>query len=175
VIVQVVFAARGKTPIEIGLVALADEVPGHPGPKVGPPVIVIPAGIVSFNKAEDMATLLGFCKPIVIVVVPFSGTLGTANDFVATGGASTVSVAVLEVTLEMLVAPAEVLFGYMPRTELVTLTVTVHEPLAATVPPVSTMLDEPAGGPGTPEPFCRTPPQVVAAPVGLATTRFAGN
>jgi len=56
----------------------------------------------------------------------------------------------------------------LPDTELVTFTVTAHELFAAIVPPVSERVPEPAVAAGVPL-------HVLLNPLGVATTRLAGN
>ena len=56
----------------------------------------------------------------------------------------------------------------MPETELVTFTVTAHELLAAMVPPVNETVPDPAVAVGVPL-------HVLLNPLGVATTKFAGN
>lgn len=56
----------------------------------------------------------------------------------------------------------------MPVAALVTVALTVQEVLAATVPPVSDTVPDPAVA-------VAVPPQVLVRPLGVATTRLAGK
>lgn len=56
----------------------------------------------------------------------------------------------------------------MPVAALVTLTLTVQDELAATVPPVSETVADPATA-------VAVPPQVSVRPLGVATTTLAGK
>src|SRR5438105_9396139 len=99
------------------------------------------------------------------------GAIGLVpNAFVIVGCASTVSVAEAPAAVPALVVvtlPVELL--YEPAVALVTFTLTVHEPLAATVAPVSATLV-----PLLAAVTVGAPPHVVAPLADAVLTRFAG-
>src|SRR5258706_148211 len=99
---------------------------------------------------------------------PFTPIADGANALVTAGRASTVNVAEAPVAVPALVVVTlPVLLRYAPAEAEVTLTVTVHELAAGTVPPVS----------ATPVPLLASvgPPPQVEVPAGVAVlTRPAG-
>jgi hypothetical protein len=117
----------------------------------------VPVGVspVTFAvNVTDCPNWLGFNDEVSVTVV---------------GAVTTVRVAVL------LVAPvpkvdetASVVLLYVPGVLEVTLTLMAQEPLSATDPPVSEMLPLPAVA-------VAMPPQLLASPLGVATTTFAGR
>jgi len=104
------------------------------------------------------------------VVLPFSTIVPTPNDFVMTGGATTVTVAVLLVVPgplsfeEML----PVVFGWAPALIPVTLTTIAHEPTDASDPPVRLRLPVPAVA-------VTVPPQLPLSPLGVEICKPAGK
>src|SRR6185437_2792889 len=96
--------------------------------------------------------------------------LGAPNCFAMPGGPITVMLAVL------LVAPGPVSFAEIapvvlfctPACTPVTFRLMVHEPFAASDPPLRLMEPEPAAA-------VVVPPQVLLSPFGVATTRPAGS
>src|SRR5580700_7007805 len=130
-----------------------------------------PAGRLSVNATPVNAT--AFATGLLMVklseVEPFNASVAAPNDLVITGGLATVTlaVAVLPVPPFVELTAPEVLVKF-PDTEPVAFTVSVQLLLAATVPPVSETLAEPATA-------VAVPPQVLVSPLGVATTIPAGN
>src|SRR5882672_12470637 len=88
-----------------------------------------------------MALAFGLVSVIVSTEVAPGTISDGANDFATAGCESTVSVADAPVAVPALVVVTlPVLLRYAPAVALVTFTVTVHEPLAGTVAPVSATL-----------------------------------
>ena len=111
---------------------------------------------------------------IVSVEVPPAGTFAGVNDFATVGGLRlvTVSWAVAGEPLggpfDEVTALAAMVLSYIPGVMLVTSTVTVQEPMAGTVPPLSETNVPPF-------PAVTVPPAHVVAPfAGVALTRLAG-
>ena len=78
------------------------------------------------------------------------------------------ALAVFAPALAVASAPTAIVSLYVPGVELVTLTVTVHEPLAGIVPPESAALAPPFAAVTAP------PAHVVAPDAGVALTTLAG-
>src|SRR5215470_16216438 len=104
-----------------------------------------PDGSASVNPTPlSVVVLFGFIIVNVSVVVPFSGMVGEPNPLLIEGGPTTVSVAVL------LVEPAPlsvelitpVLLLYTPVCAPVTVTLKLHEPFAASDPPLNVIVLE---------------------------------
>src|SRR5258708_245764 len=101
-------------------------------------------------------------------VEPFSGMLPATNALMMTGGATTVMLA-----FEVLPVPPSVevtwtLLFFTPAVVPCTFTETVHEALAASVPPDKLTEPEPATA-------VAVPPQVLLRLLGVATTSPAGR
>src|SRR5215831_15957566 len=101
------------------------------------------------------------------LVDPFSGIDAAPNALMITGGAATVMVATLLVLGPCVVVAVKVLF-LMPTEVPCTLTVTVHDPLAGTVPPDKLSWPAPATAVGV-------PPQVFVNAGVESTTMPAGK
>src|ERR1700722_290881 len=130
-----------------------------------------PAGRLSVNAKPVSAT--AFATGLLIVklseVEPFNGSVAAPNVLVIAGGLATVTLAVAVLPVPPFVElTAPVVFVKFPDAVPVTFTVRVQFPLAATVPPVSETLAEPATA-------VAVPPQVLVSPLGVATTNPAGN
>src|ERR1041384_4314972 len=130
-----------------------------------------PAGSVSPKPTPVSATVaFGLVMVKLSVVWAFRLMLAAPNCFAMLGGPITVMLAVL------LVAPAPVSFDEIapvvlfctPACTPVTLRLMVHEPFAASVPPLRLMEPEPAVA-------VVVPPQLLLSPFGVATTRPAGS
>lgn len=134
-------------------------------------VTINPAGSVSVNPMPvSSVDGLGFVTVKLSVVDPSSVTEEAPKDFVMPGGAATVSVAVLlvvpaPVSLEEI---APVVFDRSPAVVPVTLTDIAQDPLAASVAPDRLKLLAPGVA-------VMVPPQVLAAPFGVATTKPDGS
>jgi hypothetical protein len=129
-----------------------------------------PAGRVSVNATPVCVTAVsGFETTIVRLVVPPNGTESAPKVFVAVGRRTTVivSVAVFPVPAFAEVT-APVVFVSGPGKVGVTSTLTVHAPLAATVPPVSWTSE-------LPDAAVNVPPHELTGFGGSATTRPDGN
>src|ERR1043166_6208509 len=133
--------------------------------------IVKPAGSVSPKPTPVSATVaFGFVMVKVSVVVSFKLMLAAPNAFAMLGGPITVMLAVL------LVAPAPLSFDEIgpvvlfctPACTPVTFRLIVHEPFAASDPPVRLIEPDPAAA-------VVVPPQLLVRPFGVATTRPAGS
>src|SRR5262249_8325721 len=130
-----------------------------------------PAGNVSMNETLLSVVAPGLLNAKVSVVVPFSAIELAPNVLVIVGGvtADTVTVA-----FAVLAVPAStdvkvtVLF-FTPAVVAVTLTLKVHEPFIASVPPLKLTLPLPATAVIVPL------PHVPLRPLGVATTRPTGN
>src|ERR1700680_2218222 len=91
---------------------------------------------MSVNAVPVIAVALAFESVIVSTDVPPMPMADGANDLAIVGWASTVHVELAPAGVpEFVVVSLPVLFRYDPALALVTLTVTVHEPLAGTVAP----------------------------------------
>src|SRR5260370_95381 len=102
-------------------------------------------------------------------VGPFNGMLAAPKALVMVGGVTTTRFAVAVLPVPPLVEETlPVLFTKFPDAVPVIFTVRVQVLLAATVPPVSEILPEPATA-------VATPPQVLVSPLGVATTKPAGS
>ncbi len=128
-----------------------------------------PAGYVSVKDAPAIAAVLLLESVIVSTAVePGAMELG-AKAFAIVGRAETVSVAVgPAVVPAFVVVTVPVVLAYVPPAALVTLTVTVHEPFAGTVPPESTRLVPPLAAVTVP------PTQLVAGEADAVFTIPAG-
>ena len=121
------------------------------------------------NAAALIAVVFGLVSVIVSTEAALGAIDAGVKDLAAVGGASTVSVAEAagaEPALAVEIAPVEL--RYDPALALVTLTLTVHDPLAGTVPPASTTLAPLLAAVTVP------PAHVVAPPAAAVLTRFAG-
>jgi hypothetical protein len=104
----------------------------------------------------------------VSVVAPFSGIEGAPNAFISTGGPTTASDAVAVLPVPAFAEVTVTLLFFTPAVVPVTLTETVHEAPAASVPPDKLTEDDPATA-------VAVPPQVLVRLGGVATTRPAGK
>lgn len=147
---------------------------------VPPQVLVRPLGVATTRLAGKLsvkatpASATVFAAGLVMVMVnvlnPFTGIPVGLNTLTIAGGATTVTVAVL------LVAPvppsveviAPVVLFIVPAAVPVTFTERVQLVPAAMAPAVRLTVTEPAVAVGT-------PPQVLANPLGVATTKPAGK
>jgi hypothetical protein len=103
------------------------------------------------------------------VVEPFNGIVVAPNPMLRVGAVAELSVADAVLPVPPFVeVTAPVVLTNAPARVVVTLTVTVQEELAATVPPVRLEEPEPATA-------VAVPPHVFVSPFGVATTRPAGN
>jgi hypothetical protein len=130
-----------------------------------------PAGIKSDISTPVSATVaFGFVMVKVTLVVPPSGIVAAPNALVTCVGDSTVIVAVavppgplsVEVTLP-------VVLTFTPDVVPRMMTLNVHEPLAASVPPDREMVDEASVAVTVPA------PQEPVSPLGVATITPAGK
>src|SRR5438105_1773820 len=100
---------------------------------------VNPAGSVSVKATPVSAAVLGFVSRKLRLRAPDRATVGAANDLAIVGGATTVTVAVLDAVPEPdsveLIAPVALFLT--PAVVPVTVTVIVQLPPAAKVPPVN--------------------------------------
>jgi len=124
-----------------------------------------PAGRLSVKVTPVSAKLeFGLLMLNVKLVEPFSGIVAAPKALLMVGGVATVRVAVLLVPpvppLVELTLP--VVLGLEPEVVAVTFTLTAHDELAETVPPVRLMLVLPAAG-------TNVPPHVLLGPGTLAT------
>src|SRR5260370_14199384 len=116
-----------------------------------------------------MVLAAGLVMVKVSEVEPFNGMLAAPNTLTMVGGVATAIFAVAVLPVPPFVE--ETLPGVwmkFPDAGRVMFTVTVQVLLAATVPPVSEILPEPATA-------VATPPQVLVSPLGVATTSPAGK
>jgi len=135
-----------------------------------------PAGNVSV-KAMPLkeAVEFGFATTKLKLVLPFSAMDATANDLVMSGGATlaggpTVKLAEAALPVPALVdVTALVVLVSAPVEVPFTVTLKLHEPLAAMLAPVSDTLFDPAVAVMVP------PPHKPVRPLGVATTSPAGN
>jgi len=145
--------------------AVSDTVPVH--------VVLAPLGVDTTKppgrlsvKATPVSAKLefGLLMLNVKLVEPFSGIVAAPKALLMVGGVATVRVAVLLVPpvppLVELTLP--VVLGLEPEVVAVTFTLTAHDELAETVPPVRLMLKLPAAG-------ANVPPHVLLGPGTLAT------
>src|SRR5260370_1350216 len=102
-------------------------------------------------------------------VEPPNGMLAAPKALMMAGGVTTTRFAVAGLPVPPLVEETlPVVFTKFPDAVPVIFTVRVQVLLAATVPPVSEILPEPATA-------VATPPQVLVSPLGVATTKPAGS
>src|SRR5882724_9087626 len=130
-----------------------------------------PAGSVSVNATpvRGMVLAAGFVIVKLKLVEPFSGIVAAPNALVMVGGVATARFAVAVLPVPPLVElTLPVVLTKFPDAVPVTFTVTVQVLLAATVPPVSETLPEPATA-------VAVPPHVLVNPFGVATTIPAGK
>ena len=156
--------------IEMPVGAVVDTVP--PQTEAVAFATVSPVGSVSVKATpvSDIALATGFVIVKVKEVVPFGKILVGLNAFAIDGGATTLIVAVAAEPVPPSVEPiAPVVLVLAPAVVPVTLTVKVQEPLAAIVPPERLTAPPPAAAVMVPA------PQVPVSPLGVATTRPAGN
>ncbi len=145
--------------------AVSDTVPVH--------VVLAPLGVDTTKppgrlsvKATPVSAKLefGLLMLNVKLVEPFSGIVAAPKALLMVGGVATVRVAVLLVPpvppLVELTLP--VVLGLEPEVVAVTFTLTAHDELAETVPPVRLMLKLPEAG-------ANVPPHVLVAPGVPAT------
>ena len=124
---------------------------------------------VNATPVREMVLAAGLVMVKVKLVEPFSGMLAAPNDLVIVGGVATDRFAVAVLPVPPLVeVTLPVVLTKFPEAVPVTFTVSVQEPLAAIVPPVSEMLPEPATA-------VAVPPHVFVKPLGVATTIPAGK
>ena len=162
-----VFAAK-VPPLRLKLV-LPLVAPGTVPPQVllrfGTVATTNPPGRLSVTERPVSAKLeFGLLMLNVKLVEPFSGIVAAPKALLMVGGVATVRVAVLLVPpvppLVELTLP--VVLGLEPEVVAVTFTLTAHDELAETVPPVRLMLKLPAAG-------ANVPPHVLVAPGVPAT------
>ena len=145
--------------------AVSDTVPVH--------VVLAPLGVDTTKPAGRLSVKVtpvsaklefGLLMLNVKLVEPFSGIVAAPKALLMVGGVATVRVAVLLVPpvppLVELTLP--VVLGLEPEVVAVTFTLTAHDELAETVPPVRLMLKLPAAG-------ANVPPHVLVAPGAPAT------
>src|SRR5436305_3807137 len=120
------------------------------------------------SPLAGVAGLFGLLMVKVTVVVPFSGMLPAPSALLIVGGATTVTVAVAGVLAPASVELTVTLLFLSPAVVPCTFRDTVHEALAATVPPLRLAEPEPAVA-------VAVPPQVLVKPFGVATTKPAGR
>src|SRR5205085_191401 len=129
-----------------------------------PNALLIVGGATTFNSAVLLVVpvppSVELIAPVVLLAspstVPFTSTL-------IVGGATTVTVAVAGVLAPASVELTVTLLFLSPAVVPCTFTDTVHEALAATVPPLRLTEPEPAVA-------VAVPPQVLVRPLGVATT-----
>ena len=134
--------APSVPPVKVSTLLLVTRFPPHvAADALG---VVSPAGSVSLKVSPVIEVAAGLVSTKLMLTVPPRATVGAANDFVIVGGATTVTVAVLDVApapvwLELI---APVVLFFPPSVAPVTVTVIVQLALAASVPPVkvSTLL-----------------------------------
>jgi hypothetical protein len=130
-----------------------------------------PAGRVSVNATPVRPVpAFGFVMVKVSEVVPFRAMLDPPNALVMVGGlaAATVTVAVEVFPVPPSFEFTVTLLFFTPAVVPWTLSETVHEALAASVPAVRLTEPDPAVA-------VVVPPQVLVRPLGVATTRPAGR
>ena len=145
-----------------------------------PPQVVAPlalavftkfAGYVSVKAAPVAAVAFGFVSVIVSTLVSLVPIEPGVKDLATVSAFRTVrlafAAAVLAPAFVVVSAPAAIELLYVAAVPLVTVTVTVHEPLAGIVPPESATLPPPLAA-------VTAPAHVVAPFAGVAFTRFAG-
>src|SRR5260370_19716485 len=144
-----------------------------------PQVLVSPFGVATTKPAgrlsvkatpvSGMGLIAGLVMVKVSEVEPFNGMLAAPKALVMVGGVATTRFAVAVLPVPPLVEETlPVVFTKFPDAVPVIFTVRVQVLLAATVPPVSEILPEPATA-------VATPPQVLVSPLGVATTKPAGS
>jgi hypothetical protein len=179
-VVPVTFAVTMQTAFAVSVTPLNVKLPDPATAVAVPPHVLLnplgveitsPAGSVSV-KPTPLSALLAFVFEMlnVRVVEPFSGVVAPPKVLVNVGGAITVRFAVL---LARPVPPfvaltAPVVLALAPAVVPMTLTASVHVAFTAIVPPVKLTVLAPATALGV-------PPHVVVNPLGVATTRPAGN
>jgi hypothetical protein len=132
----------------------------------------IPAGRLSVNATPVSTAVFaaGFVMVKVNVEFWFSWTVVGEKLFAMVSGATTIKVALLLVPPGPLsvALTTPVVLTFVPALVPVTLTMMVQEPLGANVPPLRLTVVEEAAA-------LSTPPQVLLALVGKATTKPAGR
>jgi hypothetical protein len=135
-----------------------------------------PAGNVSVKPTPlNEAATFGFTMTKVKLVVPLSGIDATPNDLVMSGGVTLIGGPTVRLADAVLPLPAltdvtaPVVLVRFPVDVPCTLTLNVHEPLAAMLALVKATLFDPAAAVMLP------PPQEPVNPLGVATTSPAGN
>src|SRR5712671_6070695 len=102
------------------------------------------------------------------LVEPFSGMLAAPNALMITGGAATVMLAFDVFPVPPSVEVTCTLLFFTPAVVPATFSDTVHDALAANVPPDRLAEPDPATA-------VDVPPQVLVKPFGVATTKPAGK
>ena len=161
--------APDRLTVPLAAMAVIVPPPHEPDNPLGVPT-TNPAGNVSVN-ATPVKEVVVFAFVIVKVkeVVAFTSMVPAPNVFVIDGGERTVKLAVEVFPVPPLVELIWTLFVFVPAVVPWTLTLKLHEPLAASVAP--DRLTVPLAAIAVIVP----PPHVPDNPLGVATTRPAGN
>jgi hypothetical protein len=123
-----------------------------------------PVGKVSVNATPVRPMVFGLLMVNVKLVLAFSGIEAAPNALLMVGGLATVRLAEAVLPLPPLAeVTAPVVLFFTPEVVPVTFTVTLHELLTATVPPLKLTLPLAAVA-------VAVPPQVLVSPFGVATT-----
>lgn len=119
--------------------------------------------------ASAMVFAAGLATVSVSDVARFRGTLEAPKALAIVGGTAMVKVELPRLPVPPFVDPTNpVVFTKVPLTEPVTFRATVQEPPGAILAPVRVAVPASAGA-------VAVPPQVLARPLGVATTRPAGK
>jgi hypothetical protein len=142
-----------------------------------PQVLLRPLGVATTNPVGKLSVkaklvrpmVLGFEMVIVRLVLAFRGIEGAPKALLIVGGLATVTVAEAVLPVPPLVeVTAPVVLFFTPELVPVTFTMTLQEPLTATVPPLRLILPLPAMA-------VVVPPQVLLSPLGVLTAKPAGR
>src|SRR5262249_17722922 len=129
-----------------------------------------PAGSASVKPMPlSAAVVLLFCTVNCRLVEPFNGMLAAPNALISTGGPTTVTEAFEVLPRPLWVAVTVTLLFLTPALVPWTLTLKLHEAVAAIVPPDKLTVELPATAVMVPL------PQEPESPFGVATTRPAGR
>jgi hypothetical protein len=144
---------------------------------VPPQVLLAPFGVATSNPAGKLSVkampvrlvVLGFVMVKVRLVLVFRLIWAAPNAFEIVGGASTIMLAEAVLPVPPLVElTALVVLFFWPAVVPVTLTVTLHDALAATLPPLRLIDPLPAVA-------VTVPPQALETAGGVAITSPAGS
>src|ERR1700691_435318 len=128
-----------------------------------------PIGSASVNAIPAMDSAgFGLLRLKVKVVVLFSGILAAPNAIKSVGAANTVTLAVETLPAPPVTEVTETVLFCVPAAMPVTFSDSVHDALAARVPPDKVTEPPPAAA-------AADPPHVLVRPLGDATTSPAGN